>query len=60
MLPFTVTGVSKFDVNLETKQVFVETELPSEKILEVLKKTGKATTYVGTAWFFDLMLSLTI
>ena len=41
-------GVSKFDVNLESKKVFVETELSADEILEVLKKTGKATAFVGT------------
>lgn len=40
--------VTKFDINLETKQVFVESEkLSAEEILAVLKKTGKETSYVS-------------
>jgi len=42
-------GVVKFDIDLEGKKVFVETDLSSDDILETLKKTGKATTFVGTA-----------
>ena len=41
-------GVVKFDVSLETQKVFVETEISAEEILAILKKTGKATTYVGS------------
>ncbi|XP_033124399.1 copper transport protein ATOX1-like [Anneissia japonica] len=42
-------GIAKFEVDLEKKKVFVETDLSSDEVLEVIKKTGKATTYVGTA-----------
>ncbi|CAH1266928.1 ATOX1 [Branchiostoma lanceolatum] len=41
-------GVEKFDVDLPGKKVFVTTSLTSDEILETLKKTGKATNYVGT------------
>ncbi|XP_019647395.1 PREDICTED: copper transport protein ATOX1-like [Branchiostoma belcheri] len=41
-------GVEKFDIDLEGKKVFVTSSLSSEEILETLKKTGKATSYVGT------------
>ncbi|XP_071949613.1 copper transport protein ATOX1-like [Antedon mediterranea] len=42
-------GIDNFEVDLEKKKVFVETSMTSDEVLEVLKKTGKATTYVGTA-----------
>eukprot|EP00497_Spongosphaera_streptacantha_P002048 TRINITY_DN2633_c0_g1_i1.p2 TRINITY_DN2633_c0_g1~~TRINITY_DN2633_c0_g1_i1.p2 ORF type:complete len:72 (+),score=5.59 TRINITY_DN2633_c0_g1_i1:193-408(+) len=42
--------VTNFDINLDSKQVFVESSaLSGEEILEILKKTGKATSYVGLA-----------
>ncbi|XP_038056960.1 copper transport protein ATOX1-like [Patiria miniata] len=39
--------VSKFDVDLAQQRVVVESTLSSDELLEILKKTGKATTYVG-------------
>jgi len=41
-------GITKFDVDLENKKVFVETDRPSDEVLNIIKKTGKATTFVGT------------
>lgn len=41
-------GVENFRVELQDKEVFVTTDLPADKILQVLQKTGKETTYIGT------------
>ncbi|XP_078602737.1 copper transport protein ATOX1-like [Branchiostoma floridae x Branchiostoma japonicum] len=41
-------GVDNFDIDLPGKKVFVTSSLSSDEILETLKKTGKATNYVGT------------
>lgn len=43
--------VLDFDVQLAEKKVFVEVPdgTTSDEILEILKKTGKATAYVGLA-----------
>ena len=40
--------VDDFEVKLETKQVFVTTAGSSDDILEIIKKAGKATTFIGT------------
>ncbi|ORZ02858.1 putative ATX1-antioxidant protein and metal homeostasis factor [Syncephalastrum racemosum] len=34
-------GIEKIDISLEKQTVVVDTELPREKILETIKKTGK-------------------
>uniref|UniRef100_A0A1L8DUB7 Copper transport protein ATOX1 n=1 Tax=Nyssomyia neivai TaxID=330878 RepID=A0A1L8DUB7_9DIPT len=35
-------------IDLENKTVQVTSNLPSEQILETIKKTGKTTTYTGS------------
>eukprot|EP00057_Strongylocentrotus_purpuratus_P025010 XP_011679484.1 PREDICTED: copper transport protein ATX1-like [Strongylocentrotus purpuratus] len=40
-------GENDVEINLDAKKVYVTTALPSEYVLETLKKTGKATTFVG-------------
>ena len=41
--------VSKVDIDMEKQRVYVTSDLPSDKLLEIIKKTGKATNYIGTA-----------
>lgn len=40
-------AVQDLNIDLENKKVFVTTTLSSEEILEALKKTGKAASFVG-------------
>lgn len=40
-------GVSKVTTNVDDKSVLVETTLSSDEILEALKKTGKAVSFVS-------------
>ncbi|XP_077983620.1 copper transport protein ATOX1-like [Glandiceps talaboti] len=40
--------VTDFQIDLPAKKVFIQSTLSSDELLEILKKTGKATTYVGT------------
>uniref|UniRef100_A0A131XRE3 Copper transport protein ATOX1 n=1 Tax=Hyalomma excavatum TaxID=257692 RepID=A0A131XRE3_9ACAR len=40
-------GVNKVDIDLKEQRVFVDSTLTSEELLEVLKKAGKACSYVG-------------
>ena len=40
--------VSEVEADLETKKVYATSDKPPEELLEALKKTGKAITYVGT------------
>ncbi|XP_076360056.1 copper transport protein ATOX1-like [Tachypleus tridentatus] len=40
-------GVNKVDIDLENKRVFIDSNLSSDELLEVLKKTGKKCSYVG-------------
>lgn len=35
------------DIDLKGQQVSVTSSLSSEELLEVIKKTGKTTTYIG-------------
>ncbi|XP_014232265.1 copper transport protein ATOX1 isoform X1 [Trichogramma pretiosum] len=42
-----LSGISKVDIDLAAKKVFVTTTLDHDVVLETLKKTGKTTTYVG-------------
>ncbi|KXJ09411.1 copper transport protein ATOX1 [Exaiptasia diaphana] len=44
-----VPEVSKVDIDMEKQRVYVTSDLPSDKLLEIIKKTGKATNYIGTA-----------
>jgi copper chaperone len=39
--------VEKVDINLDGKEVYVTSNLSSDELLEVIKKTGKETSYVG-------------
>ena len=41
--------VSSFDVKLEEKKVFVDSDLSAEDVETILKKSGKAVAYVGTS-----------
>lgn len=40
-------GVTGVQIDLEGKKVFVTTTLPSEEVLQVIKKTGKPCQFVG-------------
>ncbi|CAD6208639.1 GSCOCG00010617001-RA-CDS [Cotesia congregata] len=40
-------GIESFNVDLPEKKVFVTSGLPSDEILECLKKTGKPVTFIG-------------
>lgn len=40
-------GVENIDIDLKSQQVSVTSSLSSEELLEVIKKTGKNTTYIG-------------
>ncbi|XP_065059003.1 copper transport protein ATOX1-like [Rhopilema esculentum] len=42
-------GVSNFEISLEKQRVWVESDLPSDDILATISKTGKKTSYIGTA-----------
>ena len=46
---FLVSGVSNFEISLEKQRVWVESDLPSDDILATISKTGKKTSYIGTA-----------
>ncbi|KAJ8028248.1 Copper transport protein ATOX1 [Holothuria leucospilota] len=39
--------VSDFEIDLPGKKVFVTTTVSSDEVLEMLKKSGKATKFVG-------------
>ncbi|TMW50496.1 hypothetical protein DOY81_004424, partial [Sarcophaga bullata] len=39
--------VEKVSIDLDEKTVLVTSNLPGEELLEVIKKTGKSTQYVG-------------
>ncbi|KAL5005351.1 hypothetical protein ScPMuIL_018807 [Solemya velum] len=41
-------GVTTVETSVEKQRVFVESELSSDELLEILKKTGKTVSYVGT------------
>ncbi|XP_046394875.1 copper transport protein ATOX1 [Ischnura elegans] len=41
-------GVEKVEINLPSQQVLVHSDLSHDVILENIKKTGKAVTYVGS------------
>lgn len=40
-------GVSNIQIDLPRKKVFVTSMLPSDEILQVIKKTGKPTQFIG-------------
>lgn len=41
-------GVDNVSISLPEQKVSVTSTLSSDQLLEVIKKTGKKTTYVGT------------
>ncbi|XP_071487255.1 copper transport protein ATOX1-like [Diadema antillarum] len=41
-------GIQDKKIDLEKQRVIVETTLPSDEVLAALKKTGKATEFIGT------------
>ncbi|XP_013185631.1 copper transport protein ATOX1 [Amyelois transitella] len=41
-------GVDNVAISLPEQKVVVTSSLSSDQLLEVIKKTGKKTTYVGT------------
>lgn len=41
-------GVDNIDISLPEQKVSVTASLSADQLLEVIKKTGKKTTYVGT------------
>lgn len=40
-------GIASFDIDLPGKKVIVKTDLSSDQVLELLKKSGKSTAFVG-------------
>jgi len=44
-----VSEVTNVEIDMERQRVYVTSSLPSDKLLEIIKKTGKTTSYVGTA-----------
>lgn len=49
ILSFLPTGVSNFEISLEKQRVWVESDLPSDELLATISKTGKKTSYIGSA-----------
>ncbi|XP_011307711.1 copper transport protein ATOX1 [Fopius arisanus] len=41
------SGIEDVKIDLEGKKVFVTSALPSDEILECIKKTGKSTSFIG-------------
>ncbi|XP_047545562.1 copper transport protein ATOX1 [Vanessa atalanta] len=41
-------GVDNISISLPDQKVIVTSTLTADQLLEVIKKTGKKTTYVGT------------
>lgn len=41
-------GVENISISLPEQKVIVTSSLSSDQLLEVIKKTGKKTSYVGT------------
>ncbi|XP_055706037.1 copper transport protein ATOX1 [Phlebotomus papatasi] len=39
--------IEDVNIDLPSKTVLVTSTLPSEQLLETIKKTGKSTTYIG-------------
>ncbi|KAJ6648736.1 hypothetical protein Bhyg_03967 [Pseudolycoriella hygida] len=39
--------IEEVKIDLDTRTVSVKSSMPAEELLEVIKKTGKTTTYVG-------------
>lgn len=49
ILTKNLTGPNdKFEVKLEDKKVFIESDLPQSALEELLKKSGKEVKYIGT------------
>lgn len=42
------SGIDDVKIDLDGKKVFVTSSLPSDEILEYIKKTGKTTTFIAT------------
>nr|AAV73808.1 antioxidant enzyme [Gryllotalpa orientalis] len=40
-------GVEKVEISLDQQRVWVTSSLPSDELLEIIKKTGKTTEYIG-------------
>lgn len=40
-------NVSKVDIDMEKQRVYVESIIPSQDLLDTIKKTGKNCSYVG-------------
>lgn len=62
----TTDKVQNVRIDLDNKKVFVtSSELNADQLLEVIKKTGKTTTYVGVAnwrrrdFFFNFNVQIT-
>lgn len=43
----TVDKIEKLDIDLPGKKVFVTSALSADELLEIIKKTGKESAYVG-------------
>ncbi|XP_037031638.1 copper transport protein ATOX1 [Bradysia coprophila] len=39
--------IEDVNIDLDARTVAVKSSMPAEELLEVIKKTGKTTTYVG-------------
>lgn len=46
-LLFSERGVDNFEISLKDKTVAVTSSLDENKILEIIKKTGKSASYIG-------------
>ena len=44
---FISDKIDKLDIDLEEKTVYVTSSMSGEELLEVIKKTGKTSSYVG-------------
>jgi len=42
-------GVDSFEISLEKQRVWVDSDLSSDDLLATISKTGKKTTFIGTA-----------
>jgi len=48
-LKLFILGVDSFEISLEKQRVWVDSDLSSDDLLATISKTGKKTTFIGTA-----------
>jgi copper chaperone len=41
--------VQNVEIDMKKQRVYVTSTLSSDELLEIIKKAGKATSYIGTA-----------